>query len=149
MATFEWSDREFVSRVVIPSANAALEVVGEQLASIMRSNMGSEGGGVVGKTRTGRNIYAPAPPGAFPGVRRGGGGGLLSAIGTTRAVGLSIRVGAARRAPHGYWLETGTSRMAARPWLVRSFVQSRATLSGTFNRSLRREYAARVVGGAA
>ncbi len=146
MAEFRWTDREFMERVVVPSAQAGLVVAAEVLAARMILNMGSEGGGVVGKTSTGRNIYAPSPPGAFPGVRRGGGGGLTSAIGYTPPEGLTISVGADSRAPHGYFLEVGTSTMAARPWAMRSFRESAPALNKAFRAGMRAEFTRRVGG---
>jgi hypothetical protein len=92
----------------------------------MKYNFGSQGGGVIGVSRTGRNIYEAAPEGAFPGIRsarlwrsisiqwlepRGGGTNRMTA-----RVGTNVL--------YGRYLEEGTRRMPARPWAWRSYKMS-------------------------
>ena len=87
-------------------------------AKIIRS-FGSEGGGRKRQTKKRRNVYEPAPPGKFPGVRSGF---LRDSIyadfdekNTTGAVG-SI-------AKHAEWMEFGNQKrnVKPRPWLLRNF----------------------------
>lgn len=97
----------------------------EVLADEMARNFGSEGGGVVGKTATGRNVYKAAPPGKFPGIRTGN---LRNSIAYQAATPAEM-IAYAGCAPgqidrYGYWLEYGTSKMAARPWAKRSLYKS-------------------------
>jgi len=111
------------------------------LSDTMARNMGSEGGGVVGKTKTGRNIYKASPPGRFPGIRTGNlrnsityeaatASHLTSVAGTT--------VGKADK--YGMFLEFGTSKMAARPWALRSFNQNKTRIVSVMNVVARREF---------
>jgi hypothetical protein len=112
--------------------------------------MGSEGGGVLrkaGKRKNakgvfvknsagrGRNVYYAAPPGAYPGVRTG----LLrrsinfGRTSDSRTPGLQMmRVGT--RVAYGRYLDRGTSRMAARPWAMKSVGLSRDRMMKTFAR---------------
>jgi hypothetical protein len=77
---------------------------------------GTEGGRVVGKTATGRNIYVAAAVGRFPGIRSGR---LRQSVYATPARNGRAAVGTSLK--HGKYLERGTRRMGARPWLYRSF----------------------------
>lgn len=110
-------------------------VVGAELSPLM-------GGPATGRRRRRRGVlrYHPAPPGAYPGVRLGN---LRRSIGRTPGVRVTrtqVRARAGvrrsgfyvhgtameRAAPpwlierYALWLEFGTSRMAARPWALRS-----------------------------
>lgn len=43
--------------------------------------------------------------------------------------GLSVTVGSRASAPHGYWLEFGTTKMLPRPWLGRSYHQEKDNIN--------------------
>lgn len=54
-------------------------------------------------------------------------GNLVRNIKTDKIKG-GYDVGSRRGAPHGYWLELGTSRMARRPWLTPAYKRAVAEL---------------------
>ena len=73
----------------------------------------SERGAVVGKTNAGEGVREPSVPGRPPHLVSGS---LLEGVGHEfRDEGLTGVVGTDD--PVGRWLEFGTSKMAARPWL--------------------------------
>ncbi len=123
--TVTWTPDEFVKdlRGAVAKGLTAGAIV---LQGEMKRNMGSESGGVVGKTPTGRNIYKASQPGHFPGIRTGN---LRRSIISTKATPdrLIAAAGSAagKQDRYGLWLEFGTSKMAPRPWLLRSFNRSR------------------------
>lgn len=92
----------------------------------MKEVMGSGGGGVIGKTAKGRNIYQAAPPGAPPGVRTGH---LRRSIQSTEVVNHSATVGT--NLEYGKVMEYGSKdgKIAARPWLHRSLNLARAAMN--------------------
>ena len=123
VATVTWKADEFVADVrgaVAVGLTAGAKVIADE----MRRNMGSEGGGVVGKGgKSGkRNIYESSPPGAFPGIRTGN---LRRSIMHTDATASNLISSAGSAAGkqdrYGLWLEYGTRKMAPRPWILRSF----------------------------
>ena len=65
------NSQEWLRSVLAPALEAGLEAYAIDVQTEIMSNFGSEGGGVVGQTSTGRNIYQAAPPGKYPGVRSG------------------------------------------------------------------------------
>ena len=89
----------------------------------MKEVFGTEGGGVIGQTETGRNIYLGAPAGSVPSVRTGT---LRRSIQRSNIEDHSIRVGTNKK--YGYWLEYGTEHMAARPWLYKSLSMAQAAM---------------------
>lgn len=127
--TVSWTPDEFVKdlRGAVAKGLTAGAIV---LQKEMKNNMGSESGGVVGKTKSGRNVYKSSQPGHFPARRTGN---LSRSIISTKATpdrliaaaGSSTggRSGDADR--YGLMLEFGTSKMAPRPWIMRSFNRSR------------------------
>lgn len=121
VTTVTWKADEFVADVrgaVAVGLTAGAKVIADE----MRRNMGSEGGGVVGKTPTGRNIYKASPPGAFPGIRTGNLRRSIMHVGATAANLISSAGSAAgKQDRYGLWLEYGTRKMAPRPWILRSF----------------------------
>lgn len=147
-------DEGKILRAIAEATADALNAGAVVLVDVMRSNFGSEGGGVARKqhfklkrapgggfalgrngkarrVRSGRNVYFPSPKGAFPSVRTGR---LRNSIAFEAAemgkpyalVGTSVK--------YGRVLEfggIGTSRsgtytsIPARPWCVRSMNQAR------------------------
>ena len=122
-ATVTWTPEEFVADAREAVA-AGLTAGAMELASEMRRNMGSEGGGVIGKGgKSGkRNIYAAAPPGHFPGIRTGQlRRSIMHTDATAKDLTASAGSASGKQDRYGLWLEYGTSKMAARPWILRSF----------------------------
>jgi phage gpG-like protein len=110
---------------------AAVSAARLPLQATIKEVFGSEGGGVIGQTASGRNIYQAAPPGAAPGVRTGD---LRRSIQMTEVdANYSARVGTNKE--YGEWLEYGTARMAARPWAHKSLRQARSGMERAATRA--------------
>lgn len=134
------------TQIVREGLNAGLTAAALVLQSQMIRSFGTQGGRVIGRTESGRNIYAAAPAGAYPGVRTGR---LRQSIYAKPSQNLRAAVGTNVR--HGRWLETGTRRMLARPWAARSLALARQRMSQTL-RAKSTEYIrarAALLGGAA
>jgi hypothetical protein len=159
-----------IERLARESAAAGLNAAAPYLADKMARNMGSEGGGVVGadvsplaggptsgrKRKKGRARYIASPPGAFPGVRtsnlrnsmafkRATPANLSAAAGTNLA--RSPRAGADGKplSPndvdrYALFLEFGTSKMAARPFLLRTLREETPTLRRMFANAARARF---------
>jgi phage gpG-like protein len=97
----------------------------------MKEVMGSEGGGRVGTTRSGRNKYLAAPAGAFPAIRSGN---LRRSIQFNVNSDGSVDVGS--NLDYAKALEYGTSRMIARPWLWRSYNLAKSAMSDAAKRAI-------------
>lgn len=91
-------------------AEAAFRVDEEAKISI-------QGGNKSGKIYTRRSVtHQASAPGQAPATDTGS---LVSQISAIREGFLNYSVGSREdEAPHGFWLEFGTSKMAARPWLL-------------------------------
>ena len=76
----------------------------------------------------------PSAPGEFPHARQGARGGLLSSIFWRAPSKLSRIVGTTKL--YGFFLEVGTSRMAARPFLRRTLNEMKGRLRRIFKRPL-------------
>jgi HK97 gp10 family phage protein len=50
--------------------------------------------------------------------------------------GLETTVGSRLSAPHGFWLEFGTAKMGARPWLSRTISDNKNFINDTFEKTL-------------
>lgn len=89
------------------------------------------------KPGKGRNVFYPAPPGKFPGVRLQT---LRNSIQIEPATPTQDFALVGTPLKYGRWLEFGTKKMAARPWIVRSMNESapalRAAFAKTFSTSL-------------
>lgn len=145
-ARVEWHGDEWMRTDLVPAVELGLQRAGIVLQGEMIRRMGSEGGGVKRRTKKGRNVYRAAPPGAFPGVRTG----LLRRSITSRLSGdldgRAVRIRAARVGTnvfYGRLLERGTSRMAARPWAMKSVGLARDKLNREFTRVVSQSLAAR------
>lgn len=111
------------------------------LADRMVRNFGTEGGGVVRKTRKGRNVYKAAPPGAFPGIRTGNlRRSIIYKAATEKSMVSSAGCTAGQVDRYGYFLEYGTSKMAARPWAMRSYRLAKSEVRRTMIATARREF---------
>jgi hypothetical protein len=177
MALFrlDWRGPE-VERLTREAAAAGLNAAAPVLADKMARNFGTEGGGVVGadqspltggptkgrKRKRGRARYTAAPPGAFPGVRTGN---LRNSIAFSRATPARLVAAAGTnlaRAPravggkplsardvdrYGLYLEFGTSKMAARPWALRTLRENQRALFSVFLGAARRHMATGGKGG--
>jgi len=64
-----------------------------------------------------RKLHQASAPGEAP---KSDTGVLIQNI-TIEKEGTGYTVGSRKGAPHGFWLEFGTSKMFARPWLVPAF----------------------------
>lgn len=101
------SDR--IKAAAVAGVNAGLTAAALVLQGRIKRNFGSEGGRVIGKTHTGKNIYGAAPVGRFPGVRTGRLRQSIYAAPATKGV---AKVGTNVR--YGRFVDR------ARPWLRRS-----------------------------
>lgn len=134
----EWHGDE-LETAILDAGNTAVGAAAATLAGEATKNMGSEGGGPYERrvsAKTGREYHVGpgAPPGSFPGIRSGQ---LRQRITSTRGKSLRAEVGV--NLPRGLALERGTSRMAARPWLLRSARESQGKLVKAFTTVLRRQ----------
>lgn len=110
-------------------AKVAFKVEGDCKSNISR---GSRSGRTYkrGKTRTHRASAA----GQFPKTDTGA---LVSSINSQfNFNGFEATVGSRISAPHGFWLEFGTPRMAARPWLSRTIGDNKEFINKTFENTL-------------
>lgn len=91
-------------------AEAAFRVDEEAKSSIQT-------GAKTGRTYKRRSVtHQASAPGQAPATDTGR---LVSSISAMREAFLKYTVGSREReSPHGFWLEFGTSKMAARPWLT-------------------------------
>lgn len=146
-----WNTKAFEERVARAAA-AGIQRAAEVVADQMRRNFGTEGGGV----RTpkgvvnvipeknkkpvrvrGRQRYVPAPPGAFPGVRLGHLRRSI-AVGAIVVTPNSVYQPVGTNVKYGRYLEFGTSKMAARPWAMRSALMARDRAKAAFAAAVRR-----------
>jgi HK97 gp10 family phage protein len=83
-----------------------------------------------GKNRT----HQASASGEFPKTDRGA---LVSSI-TSQFdfTGLESTVGSRLSAPHGFWLEFGTAKMGARPWLSRTINENKEFINKSFESAL-------------
>jgi hypothetical protein len=113
------------------------------------ANFGTEGGGIVGsgaKIDVGTGKYKgrirlggtkewiPAPPGAFPGVRTSLLRNSVRFV-SPEKLGTPLRSAFGTATRYGRYLELGTARMAARPWIVRSAIMAKAQMQQQFVRA--------------
>ena len=153
-AKVTWNPEKFQARLVA-AANAGLTAAAAHIAGEAKRNMGSEGGGVLGRggrvirnfqgrkigqrpklTRTGRQRYVSAPPGAFPGVRLGNLRRSLTHV-TPEELGTPLRAAYGTNVDYGRHLEFGTRKMAARPWAMRSALQAQGAAHKIFAAEVR------------
>lgn len=90
--------------------------------AIKNISTGSRSGRIYKVTKA-KIAHRASAPGEWPKLRNDGlknDGGLTNSI-QVDTVNDGVTVGSRSSAPHGYWLEFGTSRMAPRPWLSRAF----------------------------
>lgn len=80
-----------------------------------------------GRRRTGVASQAGSPPNTDT-------GNLVRSITVERYGKFEVTVGSRESAPYGKYLEYGTSRMAARPWLMPAFNLSKATIKEKIER---------------
>lgn len=87
--------------------------------SLLRDSKLSIGkkGGLVRKSKKGRQIREPSPPGKPPHRQTGE---LVSAVGHEFEDGGLVGI-VGTNIKHGKWLEFGTTKMPARPWLRPAF----------------------------
>lgn len=160
----EWHQDEWERDTLHPAIAAGLKRAAIVAQVGMLRGMGSEGGGVLRKATKrkkggkfvknaegrGRNVYYPAPPGAYPGVRTGF---LRRAIvwwrPRSKATGKEapfVRVGVPgglsnrggmEIAEYAAFLERGTGRMKARPWAMRTLEKERNAMYDAFVRGAR------------
>lgn len=142
--TTTWSDDAW-RRAAIPSLNAGLYAAATVMANRAVENMGTEGGGVIGADLSPlaggprlyrHNIrrkarYMASPPGRFPGVRTSLLRNSILAVAPER-LGTPLHAAFGTGVLYGRWLEFGTSKMAARPWIFRSAMESRALAETAF-----------------
>lgn len=131
-----WRGKDVKSRLTAAAGKAVLAAAVE-CSDIARAKMGSEGGGVLRKTRKGRNVYYAAPPGAYPGVRTGSLRRSLFAEkrGTMGAIfGVQPRYG--RYLEFGYTTRSG-GHVPARPWARPTVWQNRERLRRVFVSSMK------------
>lgn len=113
-----------LSRSHKPAILNALETSAMLIRNRAIQNINS--GGRSGRTykRGKKGFHVASAPGEFPASDSGA---LVRDISLERFAD-SVTVGS-RKEPHGYYLEFGTSRMAARPWLRRSAEQEEQAIN--------------------
>jgi hypothetical protein len=132
----------------VPAFNRGLTAAAAVAANKCVENFGTEGGGVVGSASLigkksgkyrgrlkleGAPEFIPAPPGAFPGVRTSYLRNSIAFV-SPEALATPLKAAYGTRVRYGRFLELGTSRMAARPWIVRSAHMARAEMMHAFVR---------------
>lgn len=75
-----------------------------------------------------KKLHQASGPGEVP---KSDTGTLVQNI-TLEKEGKGYTVGSRKGAPHGFWLEFGTSNMAPRPWLVPAFQKMMETIRGKY-----------------
>lgn len=135
----EWNGPKALEAVA-EATDIGLGAAANVIASEMTARMGTEGGGVAGLQRGqinrmgGRAKYYAAPAGAFPGVRTGRLRRSMEAVRVKRG---QWRAGT--NLDYGRYLESGTRRMRARPWAVRSAELAEKKAVRAMRRTFRRE----------
>jgi phage gpG-like protein len=127
MAVKKWKGPEAVGRIRSEFARnlAAAAIVVKGRAKVLLSVAGTTGQGRDAKGQF-RRVYGsnPSAPGEPPHKQTGRlRGSVAHEVDKTA---LSARVGT--NVKYGRWLELGTSKMAARPWLRRALNESLATV---------------------
>jgi HK97 gp10 family phage protein len=115
-------------------AKKAIAKVSYKIEGDCKENIssGSRGGKVYnrGKKRT----HQSSAPGEYPKTDFGT---LVANIKTVISFnGSEATVGSRMSAPHGFWLEFGTPKMQARPWLSRTINENKDFIEKTFDRAL-------------
>lgn len=139
-----WNGDEWVRNDLVPAVELGLTRASIVAETEMRTRQGSQGGGVVGKTKKGRNKYRAAPPGAFPGIRSGTLRRSMShaLVGDLFRAGVKIRrARVGTNVKYALPLERGTSRMAARPWAMRSIALASSRMNREFTKTVARSLA--------
>lgn len=132
--TLTWNPN--IGAIVDEAIAFGLNRAGIHLQGKARQNFGTAGEygnrrmvnyvtGKVGGKKRGRNIYRSAPPGEFPGIRTGR---LRQSVGIVRATKQNLVVTVGTNLKYGRYLEYGTRKMAARPWLRRTFAEERTKM---------------------
>lgn len=136
-----WDDK-FVDRICAPAISDGLNAAAAMLETTMKKNV---------VQRPGMGLETRMTPvEKYP--RKGAGGGYVSDVGMRPTTQLGIlrnsiqtwgssaqrlmaRVGTTQ--PYGKWLEHGTSKMAKRPFVYPSLVQSKSRMQVAFLRAAR------------
>ena len=132
----DWRGDEFMG-IVDESVDIGLGNVAAAGASMAAQSMPGAGASAV-PGQSGRLRYTPSLPGQPPGVRTGRlrGAQNHAKLGRGRwAFGTDVN--------YGGFLERGTSRMAARPYLAGAAQRLKTRAQGIFSRSVAREIAKR------
>lgn len=135
-----WEGDDFLRNVVDPSVDIALGNVAAAGANLSAASMPGAGASAVAG-QGGRLKYTSSLPGQPPGVRTGRlrGAQNWAQLGKGRwAFGTDVK--------YGRYLEEGTSRMAARPYLTLAAKRLKSRAQGIFARSMAREMARRAGG---
>lgn len=147
--TLEWRGEEWRSRLVV-ALNKGLANAAAVMADQAVKNMGTEGGGVRGsankvnpatgehgpRLRFKKKRWISAPPGAFPGIRKRQ---LTNSItfASPEQLGTGLRAAFGTALKYGRYLEFGTSKMAARPWIRRSATMAAPRAEAMFIRTVK------------
>lgn len=130
----------------VGGSNFRFEWHGDEFSAAVRESMadGLEVGAMVLRDQMVRTTTNPSPskPGKPPGVVTG----ILSASMTTNAnrPALSAKVGTPW--DYGRFLEYGTRRMAARPWVLRSYALAKSKINAKMIEYASKSLARRIVG---
>ena len=105
-------------------AQAIIEAGGKMIEDRAKRNIsrGTRSGKVYKATKSGKKHQASAP-GEFPKTDTGQLARNITTEPTSGEIG--VTVGSRNAAPHGYWLECGTTHIEPRPWLSPSAEQER------------------------
>lgn len=116
-------------------AKKAIYLVSQKVEGDAKFNIqsGSRSGRVYKRGKSGRTHIASAP-GEFPKTDYGA---LVSSITAEYAFNkLSSTVGSRLSAPHGHWLEFGTSKTKARPWLQPTIDSNKKYIQDKFDKAI-------------
>jgi CO/xanthine dehydrogenase FAD-binding subunit len=131
-ATFTWRGEEWKAAATY-AVNRGLTEAAAVMADQAVRNMGTSGGGIRGSGRRidqrgrrigplkliGRPQWISSLRGGYPGVRTSNLRNSIAFV-APEALGTPLRAAFGTMVFYGRYLEFGTSRMAARPWIMRS-----------------------------
>lgn len=124
-----------MSRASQQEAKNAITIVAYHVEGEAKNNIqtGSRSGNISKRGKSGKTHQASAV-GEFPKTDFGA---LVSGITAEfNFDGLEATVGSRISAPHGFWLEFGTSKTPARPWLSRTINENREFIDKRFEKAL-------------
>lgn len=140
---------DWIERVLKPAVDKGVGRATLVLSTRIAESMPGAGAAVVGKTGTGRNVYRASSPGSPPGVRTNRLRGSITNEKVRQLVWVAgtslsgeypgITAKGKKNKPYALFLEYGTSKTPARPFIRPSLERSKGRMVSEFVSTVRRE----------